>query len=392
MNYTEILQNSRVVNVRMVPIQNKFGRYWNTTRYAVPAVTDLKARTGRFNTPWNTELDPLFKLPELRFIPDRLSDIMDERAIELNAIAKSTNRKIMIMWSGGIDSTAVLTSFIKNLSTQDLENVTVVLSGESIIENPVYFEKYIHNKIKFIPYLKYCLDRTTLDTCINLNGDPADALFGPSFSMYRQYVHDGTHLKPFRFNTRLISEPILRYGEPFIKKFMCPGFDTWYVQKITKNLLEVAPEGVETISDWWWWHYVNFKWEFSIWRSLLRRKALSAEAESFTREQIEFFVKTTFYNTERFQLWSYSNLRNHISGNDASSHKREIKNYICEFDSNTVYRDQKTKVMSIPIYDHSFYYDVRKPFLIGNDWIGYHDNEHPELVEICRQHLEDFRG
>ena len=218
------------------------------------------------------------------------------------------------------------------------------------------------------------------------------SLFGPSFSMYRDYVASGQHLKPFKSNTRLISEPIHRYGQPFIKKFMAQGFETWYVQKITKNLMEVKPDGVETVADWWWWHYINFKWEFSIWRSLLRRKALNAEKESLTRDQIEFFVKNTFYNTDRFQLWSYSNLKNHINGYDITSHKREIKNYIYEFDKNAVYRDYKTKVMSIPIYDHSFYYEVRKPFLIGNDWVGYHDNEHPELVEVCRQHLEDFRG
>lgn len=392
MNYNEILDNSRVVNVRNLAINNRFGRFWNTTRFAVPAVTDLKARTGRFNTPWNTPLDPLFKMPELKFIPDKLSDIMDERAIELNELAKSTGRKIMIMWSGGIDSTAVLTAFIKNVPAQDLDNFTIVLSGECIIENPVFFEKYIYKKIKVISYLEYCLDRNTLDTCINLTGDPADALFGPSFSMYRGYVTEGMHLKPFRFNTRLISEPIYRYGEASINKYACYGFQTWYVQKITKNLLEVNPDGVETIADWWWWHYINFKWEYSIWRSLLRRKAGAAETERLTRDQIEFFTKSTFFATDRFQLWSYSNLRNHIRGCDPTSHKRDIKEYIYEFDGNEAYCKQKTKVMSIPIYDHSFYYEVRKPFLIGNDWYGYHDNEHPELVEICRQKLEDFKG
>jgi len=392
MNYAKILQDSRIVNVRNVPIANRFGRFWNTARCAVPAVTDLKARSGKFTTPWNLPLDPLFKLPELRIISDQLRDIMDDRAIELNDIAKQTNRRIMIMWSGGIDSTAVLTAFIKNLSPQDLENITVVLSGECIIENPVFFEKYIRNKIKFISYLNYYLDKNTLDTCINLNGDPADALFGPSISMYRQYIDQGVHLKPFRFNTRMISESIHSYGEFFINKFGAQGFDTWYVKKITKNLLEVNPDGVETIADWWWWHYINFKWEFSIWRSMLRRKTGAFETEQLTREQIEFFVSTTFYNTERFQLWSYSNLKNHIVGKDLNSHKREIKNYIFDFNGDQVYRDQKIKITSIPIYDHSFYYDVRKPFLIGNDWVGYHDNDHPELVEICRQHLEDFRG
>lgn len=392
MNYSDILQNSRVVNVRQVPIHNKFGRYWNLTRFAVPAVTDLKARSGRFNTPWNTELDPMFKLPELRFIPDKLSDIMDERAIEINEIAKATNKKIMVMWSGGIDSTSVLAAFIKNIPEQDLDNITVVLSGESLAENPYFFDKFIFKKIKYIPYLEYVISSKTLDECIHLNGDPADALFGPSFSMYKQYVPSGDHLKPFKFNTKLIAESIYRYGERPINKYNGGNFQNWYVQKITKNILEVKPDGVESIADWWWWHYINFKWEYSIWRALLRRKAGSAEADVLTQEQIEFYVKTTFFNTERFQLWSYSNLKNHIKNNDLTSHKQEIKEYIYELDNNLAYYTQKTKVMSIPIYDHSFYYEVRKPYLIGKDWVGYHDNEHPDLVEICRQRLEEYKG
>jgi hypothetical protein len=373
-------------------IHNKFGRYWNTTRYTVPAVTDLKARVGKFTTPWATPLDPLFTLPELKVIPDSLGDIMDERAIELNEIAKATNRKIMIMWSGGIDSTGVLVSFLKNLSKQDLENVHVVLSADSVCENPSFYEKYIHNKLTCVPYLKYYLDNHTLDTCINLNGDPADALFGPSYSMYKSYVPDGGHLKPFRFNTKLISEPIEKYGEYYNKKFSTQGIGTWYVQKISKNIFDAQPDGVESIADWWWWHYINFKWEFSIWRSLLRRKTGPSDCEPISRNRLEFFVKNTFYNTDRFQQWSYSNLKAHIINNDITTHKRQIKEYIVEFDGNRSYQEQKTKVTSVPIYDHSLYYQVRKPFLIGEDWVGYYDNEHPGLVEECRVRLETYRG
>jgi len=391
-DYSEVLADARIVNVSNAFIHNKFGRFWNTTRLAVMAVTDLKARSGKFNTPWNTPLDPMFNPPKFAYIPDKLADLMDARALELNNIAKATNKRIMIMWSGGIDSTAVLTAFLKNLSTQDLENVTVVLSAESFAENPHFFEKHILNKVKCISYLEYSINQSTLDTCIHLNGDPADALFGPSIAMYKHLVPTGDHLKPFRNNAKLIIDPVLKHGEYFINKCKCNGFQAWYVNKITKNIVDVNLEGVETIADWWWWHYMNFKWEFSVWRAMMRRKAGAHVDESLSKEQLKSYVTNTFYNTEKFQLWSYSNLRNHIINNDVTTHKREIKDYIFEFDGNPVYRDGKVKIMSVPIYDHNLYYNVRKPFLIGNDWKGYYVDEHPDLFKLCTEHLEEFKG
>lgn len=392
MDYSNIINNSRVVNVRKVPITNNFGRYWNSIRYIVPAVTDLKARVGKFNTPWNTSLDPLFAMPELKVIPDKLSDLMDQRAIEINQIAKRENKVIYIMWSGGIDSTSVLVAFLKNLPAQDLANIVIVMSIDSVLENPRFYETYIQNKFKCISYLEYSINASTLDNCIMLNGDPADALFGPSIFMFKHLVSTGEYLKPFKSNMKLITESIERQGEAMIKKFNVPGFSTWYYFKIAKNIESLPSIGIESVSDWWWWHYMNFKWEFSIWRAILRRKNREHENVPLSKEQIESFVKNTFFNTNKFQQWSYSNLRTHIINNDPATHKWEIKQYIYNFDHDSAYQTQKVKITSVPIYDHNLYFEVRKPFLLGGDCVGYHDNEHPELVNMCRQKLEEFRG
>lgn len=388
----EIIKNHAVINVRKIHIENRFGRYWNSTRFCVPALTDLRARQGKFSTPWNTQPDPLFTPPAFNFINDKLSDIFDDRAIELNNIAKAENKTIYIMWSGGIDSTAVVSSFIKNIPEQDLANFVIVLTADSVEENPVFFEKFIFNKIKCISYLEYTLNNHELERSISLNGDPADCLFGPSIWMFKHLVPDGSYHKPFKDNLKMIIEPLEKSSMQYIKKFLIPGFGTWYVHKITKNLVDVAPPGVETISDWWWWHYYNFKWQYSVWRPFLRRKAQGYESEPLTANNIKSFVENTYFNTDRFQQWSYSNRRNHIVNNDISTHKQEVKKYILELDGNESYYLHKTKIQSVPVYDHSLFFDVRKPFLWGGDWVGYHDNEHPELVAECKQLLESYKG
>lgn len=390
----QIVDSNRIINVRHVMINNKFGRYWNTARFCIMAVTDLRARSGPFNTPWETPTDPMFALPKFRYIPDSLNDIMDERAIELNEIAKSTGRQIMHMWSGGIDSTAVLAAFIRNLSEADLQNIVVVLSIDSITENPYFYEKFIRGKLRCMSYLEYNMTDEALSNNIMLNGDPADCLFGPSISMYGSLIPSGGHLAPFKRNLKQIEQSITQYGnrDNIIQLRNIPNFGQWYTLKITKNLMAAAPDGVETISDWWWWHYMNFKWEFSIWRALMRRRCGGSENGPISPENIKSYVENTFYNTERFQLWSYSNLRNHVINNDISTHKLAIKKYIYELDKNESYLTQKGKVMSIPVYDHSMYYDIRKPFMWGHDWVGYYDNEHPELVAECARRLESYKG
>lgn len=387
-----LIENQASIMVRNIFINNKFGRFWNAMRYCVPAVTDLNARHGKFTTPWDTKPDAMFAPPPFKFINDKLSDILDERALELNNIAKLENKKIFIMWSGGIDSTAVLTAFIKNISVQDLENYTVVLSASSIEENPVFYEKFIKGKIKCIPYLEYQVCNSELETSISLNGDPADCIFGPSLFAFKHLVPTGGHLMPYKDNIKVIISALEKNSEQYIKLFKVPNFGAWYVNKITKNLMEVSPPDVETISDWWWWHYYNFKWQFSVWRPFYRRKTKGLEYEPLTQSNLQSFVTNTFYNTDRFQLWSYSNRRNHIINNDIRTHKHEVKQYILDLDQNYSYHTNKSKVQSIPIYDHGVYFEVRKPFFWTKDWVGYYDNECPELVAECVSRLESYKG
>lgn len=388
----KLIEDHLILNVRMKFITNKFGRYWNSVRFCVPAVTDVRARLGKFSTPWNSQPDPLFTPPPFEFISDKLADIFDERAIELNEIAKQEGRKIVIMWSGGIDSTAVLASFIKNVPAQDFENYIIVLTVDSIEENPVFYEKFIQNKFKCISYIEYTINDKELSNSIMLNGDPADCLFGPSIFMYGHLIESGDYRKPFKHNIRLISEALDRAALPFVDKFKIQNFGTWYSHKITKNLLEVSPPGVDSIADWWWWHYYNFKWQYSVWRAILRRKANGFERDTLSQENIESYVKNTFFNTDRFQQWSYSNLKNHVINNDATTHKREVKEYIFDLDKNSSYLEYKTKIQSVPVYDHGLHFEIRKPFMWGKDWVGYYDNENPELVDECVELLEGYKG
>jgi len=371
-------------------IRNPKGRFWVAQRYIVMAVTDLRARSGTFETPWNAPTDPLFKLPPLVHITDRLSDIVDQRAIELNQTAKDQNKRILIMWSGGIDSTLVVSSFIKNLSAADLQNVTVVLTLNSIMENYAFYQTQISKKVNCVSWLTVNFTNEFLEKNIVLHGDPGDCLFGPSISMYESLMHDRKHLEPYTNHLDYIAKTIEERNKEVVLRFNVSGIGKWYSERITANLQEVAPDGINNVADWWWWHYINFKWQYSLMRPIFRRKTNGSELTATTKENIQSYCENTFFNTARFQQWSYSNLPYHV-GNDRKNHKKQAKDYIYDLDGNDTYRTHKTKIESVPVYDDSAYFISKRPLLWTDNWIGYH-TECPGLTEACILQLEKFRG
>jgi hypothetical protein len=200
-------------------------------------------------------------------------------------------------------------------------------------------------------WLDVLITNDFLEQNMLLHGDPADCLLGPSIMMYEKLMVDGRHLLPFKDHVDLIAKSIDSKKISLIKQLAIPGFSRWYAEKITNNLLEVAPENVRTVADWWWWHYFNFKWQFSLMRPFVRRKVDGAEHDPIYTANLQGYLDTAFFNTARFQQWSYSNLHTLI-GNSIANHKKQAKEYIFELDKNQTYLDYKVKTESMPIYDN----------------------------------------
>ena len=382
-------EDNRIVILHHPPkISNTYGRYWSWMHHIILAhMGVMKPRSGSYTDPWNSKLDPLMKLPPLIHINDKLHDLMDARALELFHKAKATNRRIYIMWSGGIDSTGVLVSFLRNLSTEDQKILTVVYSEESIKENRRFWNTYINNKLDILNYFNFHIDLKFLQQGIVLTGDPGDAIFGPSSGMYADLIPSGKHRESFKDHTNHIAYSIEKRVIHLVKHHNVLGIGKWYAQKVTDNLLEVKPYGVESVADWWWWHYINLKWETSIWRPLVRRK--TNLTEQFDSETIAEFAGNTFFNTVKFQQWSYSNLP-YLIGNDVKNHKKEIKKYIFDFDHDEEYFINKTKFESLPGRVLASSGKTGKPAYWHWDWTGQHEN--PELVSEIVAKLEDYKG
>jgi len=125
-------------------------------------------------------------------------------------------------------------------------------------------------------------------------------------------------------------------------------------------------------------------------RPIIRRK-ISKYNEPLEPEQIANFNRDTYFNTEKFQLWSFTNLKN-LVGNDIANHKREPKQYIYEFDKDEDYFRNKKKVESVPASDNYLTMLTHRPILWDKNWVGYYANRNRDVLVACTDHLYRYKG
>jgi len=361
-------------------------KYWIRTQHLLMGIIDLRARVGTFTTPWNIPSNSLYKIPEFKIINDSLEDLLDERALEIYYSAKKTNKKIAIMWSGGIDSTSVLTAFLKNVPVADKNIITVVCDTNSILENIEFYKKFISNKLTCIHYRTINITEEFLQSYILLHGDPGDCLFGPSISKYQYFVDRGLHLEPWKNHLDKMKELLeIPHIDPTSYQ---PGFGDWYVNKITNNLEETKQSTYLTsIAEWWFWTYYNFKWEFSCQRpfAYLRRDFTTKFSDNVIKE----FAQNTFFNTEKFQQWAYSNIKKNIP-KDFSLHKKEVKMYIYEFTKNLDYFKYKSKLPARPANLDLITSSPFQPIYYTKNWQGVLDDS--LSIQTLKVLLERYQG
>jgi len=309
---------------------------------------DFKARIGKFNDPWGSKISPLYAMPTLKFINDSLEDIANKRAIELIKKAKDTNRNIVVMWSGGIDSTFALTAILKNISEADQELLTVSLTTHSISDNPEFYFKFLSNnkKLRVINASNFSVNNDFLEKNLLLHGDPGDGVFGPSSIMYKFFSENQIHLEPWRKHLKTITQQF----EPTIEKdmFVQPGIGVWFSNIITRTLEESGyADHVSTVADWYWWTYFNFKWA-GICTYPLHNGIEGKEHQGITEENHKFYADNIFFHTPEFQYWSYSNLKELIGLDVFKTHKLKAREYIYEFDKNFQYFSRKRKTSTPP--------------------------------------------
>jgi hypothetical protein len=289
-------------------------------------------RTGIIKYPLN--VINAFPMPKLREFTKTYEEICNERAKELLKKSDDLEVPIKVMYSGGIDSTLIVISFLKNASEEQKKKITVLLSEDSILENPRFYEEHILGKLNIEPSLNFPFLLGKKDQILVL-GEHNDQVFGSDIiGVFIRRYSEETIFKDY--NREMIVDFFNKLNGKVELNNFC--FD------LLDELCKKAPVKIKTVFDFFWWINFACKWQCVYFRSIMYVD--TANRDLINKEYIDNYYYT-FYGTEDFQLWSMANMDKKIK-DTWKSYKFPAKEIIFAFNKDEDYFQNKTKVGSLP--------------------------------------------
>jgi len=240
--------------------------------------------------------------------------ICEERSLEL----LRTNKRINIMWSGGIDSSLVLFSLINKAN--DLKQLRVILTPDSIVESGNIFDRYINNKIEFILEPK----------CAR-----------PQFFNKPQF-------KDFNFDKEIITSgcngdninSIQRITLPYEEKLWHLQYEEALSKFTSKRVIDFLnksikafPKEIKTYKDFLKFYCFNFHWHKEKYYNLVGI------------DYKYYSIYNSFYGTDDFQKWSIWNKESDVIPNITKKPQRDV---IYELTGDKLFSYNKIKGMAGP--------------------------------------------
>jgi len=306
-----------------LPGVKKFCAYSKIYPWAIPV-----DRTGTITFPVRTKC--LFTLPKMRTFTKTYEEVCNARARELLKQAEKLDVPLYTFWSGGVDSTCVLVSFLKQATSAQKQRIVVLLSEDSITEYPLFYREHIRGKL---PCRSAMLFPYILGTEVLLvNGEHNDQLFGSDVT----------------------AEAINRFGDAIIADtYNADLFQTFFDQKLGgdaetaafyvelfERVKEKAPIPIKKNYDMLWWLNFALKWQ------TVHMRMISFVANRNRHKLSPKYLKdyyAPFYGTEEFQIWSMNNLDMRIKASGWRSYKWTAKEVIYNFTKDMDYLNTKIK-------------------------------------------------
>ena len=267
-------------------------------------------RFGSDISPW---AKPIEKFPAKGTMS--FSDITDLRSVEVETLSINSGLPILVHWSGGIDSTAILAAMLKNYDAAFLENVHICLNISSVEENSDFFVKYILNKFRLVDSAYWRPNEDVLSKYIHVTGHFADQLYTSGKLREKEVQQAG-----------IINSKILKTELTEVLRYESAKYDI----------------EIETQGDLYWWIVFNYCWSEVGFKDII-------EFTDVMNQKIYNLYNNNWigwYGSTSYQSWGVSNKTRSVYS-DAKTYKMEIKEYIYDFDKNSQYLLNKEKVSSV---------------------------------------------
>lgn len=283
------------------------------------------------NGPWKLEstATPLPALPSTPVTFDEAADDFGSKICQ----ELEQGRQVYLMWSGGIDSTAVAVSVLKHIKPAYYSNFHVVLSDFSKHENPMFYYKFL-SQFDQIKLSDFDPAQINLSNSLVLDGEGGDQAYGSSAANKIFSLHPEKILLPWRKN--------LDFIRSFWYKESMPEFWDWLLE-LMNTTIDHGSAPVETCFDFFWWLNFNCKLDSTLFRHTLRL------SNNVLDRDFEYFAKTVmrrFYASDKIQQWSMTAGAENKIGQAKKTVKWAGRKYIYDFDHNEYYFREKRKEFS----------------------------------------------
>lgn len=266
-------------------------------------------RTGTIKLPISVSYPDYLSLPDYDAnFSMSYADCCQSRVEEILKLQEQVDGPIRIMYSGGIDSSLILASFIERLGIEQAgKRIELVMTNLSREENPTMWENYIRrSNIKLINAFDFGIKLEK--NAILISGELNDQLFHPA-TQTRPLLHWTTMtelLKPW-------SE------EKLVDYFLWAQVDQANAElfaNLLSNLAKAAEFEIYSLWDLFW--YLNFtgKWTSCYFQNLLMFNSgqTSVAADLINNRQFDHF-----YSSIEFQKWTMVNREHKHKGTPGST-------------------------------------------------------------------------
>ena len=298
--------------------ENGYANSWysragkNTMFCNNPGLIEFNTPMPDYNQPFNSSYE----------------QVSDQRCQDLRA--SHWHKPWVIMWSGGIDSTVMMTSIIRNISPADFKNIRVWCNTGSIYENPKFFNDHIR------PNFELVHDYNTLSMC-----DDVFLMSGePGYPIGLEKYAEAARLSGFdESNNKLLWANSRDKLVSFLKITnwsTTPGIDfsNWLYNALEENIRSTGFP-ITTVSEWWYWLLINHNWT----------GCLMQHGDQFCDQQYHsryFKNYIPWFHNDDYQLWSVNNM----STITTTKNKSIGKQYIHTVLKDEYYLNFKSKVVS----------------------------------------------
>ena len=275
-----------------------------------------------------------------------IDELMLETARDIVDLAEKRRQKILVLWSGGIDSTAALLALLEICGKDSTDIISLGSSHGSFVEFPEFGNYLMEQKFEILPMV-HPVSKYLPQDYIVVTGEHGDQLFGSDKML--PLVDSGLGDMPYK-----------KYLPFFIAEKLGNIKQVSNLCGYLEAVIAKCPFTVTDICQCLWWFNFVLKWQ----QVSLRIPVWSGKNVKQVFDQCEHF-----YRNEKFQLWSLA--REQKNPQTVDKYKAELKEFINQRFVCEKYFLRKTKEISLRPRAEKKWWELarhRWSFVLDDNW------------------------